>query len=98
MNKKQIWRVLFIILAIVFIFITASIFVLFITHNCCEPSICVPCLSMAKIQEVMRQFENTLVISAMALLTLLLFQFTFDDLVKTQRSANLVLMKMRLNN
>jgi len=97
-NKKQLYRALFIILAIIFIFITASIFVLFITHDCCEPSICIPCLSMAKIQEVMRQLGGMLAISVMAISATLLFQFTIANFVKKQNKANLILMKTRLNN
>ena len=95
---KQISRVLFIVLAIVFIFMTASIFMLFVTHNCCEPSACVPCMSMAKIQEVIRQLGSVLPITAMVICVLSLLQFAIDDFIKAQSRTNLVLLKTKLNN
>ena len=95
---KQIYRILFIILAIVFIFITASIFVLFITHTCCEPSVCVPCLGIAKIQEIIRQFAGIAIATLLIPAVVLSMGTAIDNIINTQSNANLVLMKTRLNN
>ena len=98
MNIKKLYPVLFIILAIVFICISVSIFVVFVAHTCCEPAVCLPCLSVAKIQEIVRQFATILATSVVLLTAAWLIQTTIYNVNIIQCRANLVLLKARLNN
>jgi len=98
LNIKQFYRILSILLIIAFICISFLVMLVFIAHTCCVPSDCIPCLSLANIQELMRQYGGSIVAFAVALAFLLLLQFANDFFYKTQKTTNLVYMKTRLNN
>jgi len=98
MNIKQLYRVLSILLIIAFVCISFILMFVFIAHTCCMPSDCIPCLSLAKIQEIVRQYGITMIIFAGILTVLLFLQYTTVTFPKTYNTTNLVYMKARLNN
>ena len=95
MKRGQIRRMLFIALALVFLFVGISAaFALATHHTSCFVRDCGLCESLTKLQETLRVFEVS--VGLLALLALLPFVVRAGQ--NQQNNANLVARKARLNN
>ena len=98
MNRNLLYRVLLVLF--ILILLSFGVFVAFAlaAHAGCTAHGCVPCLSLAKAQEILRQFSGIFLAAVGILLLLLLLHPTADAHAVAQRTSNLVRLKMRLNN
>jgi len=98
MSQSQLYRVLLIVLALVFLCVSVFIIFALAAHADCTVATCVPCLSLAKIQEILRQFGGLSPALAGGLALLALLQFAVGERLRTEQLSNLVSLKTRLNN
>ncbi|MCL2828268.1 MAG: hypothetical protein FWD99_05960 [Oscillospiraceae bacterium] len=98
MNRRQFYKALLLLFALVIL--CAGVLVIFASaiHAGCVAQSCVPCLSLAKLQESIRQFGGVLGFAA-GLLTLLVFsRIAVEEWIRARCGSDLVGLKMRLNN
>jgi len=98
MNRRRFYRVLFVLLALAFLLVSISLAFALAAHAGCRGNDCVPCLSLAKAQEVLRQFGGGLAAVLGALALLVLLQLILAEYLGRRGAFNLVGLKMRLNN
>jgi len=98
MNLRQFYRILLILLALALLAVTVLLTFAMAAHTGCTGQDCVPCLSLAKTQEVLRQSGGVFIAVAGVFSLLALLQLTGGELLRTQSACNLVRSKMRLNN
>ena len=96
MNKKLLCKIC-LILVLVFLVVHLGVtFVSAVHTNCCVQA-CIPCLNLAKFQDLLRQFSGALLAPAGFLLLLFLLQALTEGFLSPQ-NISLVAQKARLNN
>ena len=98
MHLRSFYRMFLILLALMLLAVTLLLSFALVAHAGCTVNDCVPCLSLAKSQDVLRQSGGIAAAVVGALALLMLLQLAGGELLREQNACNLVLLKMRLNN
>ena len=98
MNLKKFHKMLLILSALVLLVVTVLLAFALAAHAGCTKNDCVPCLSLAKTQEVLRQSGGIAAVAAGVLALLALLQLAGGALRREKNACNLVFLKTRLNN
>ena len=98
MNIRLLYRVFLILFALVLVGVGVLVVFAMAGHVGCTGGDCVPCLSLAKTHEILRQSSGTLCAVLVTLAASILLQLIAGAFFRTQHTSNLVALKMRLNN
>lgn len=98
MHKKTFLRSFLLVLALVFLLFSLVFAFALAEHAGCTSLNCVPCVQLAKAQNIFRQFLGIFVVSLGLIALLSRGQFWSSRLFCALTSANLIHLKVRLNN
>ena len=98
MNKKQICRAFSLLFALMLLIVTICVTFAMVAHTDCCVKECNLCLGIAKLQEALRLFGQTLGVSTGLLALLVPLHLAADAFINKQNASNLIALKTRLNN